>query len=145
MSKCSAERAAVSRAQEALDRANEKLDRANRKLVEAEETYAEAAGAAAMCVLLADQPKAYAVCVRQAEVQMKVADEIADERHDHVKEAAEQVDAAQAALDSAQAALLDCEDAAPKTGCGSRGGPGYRRPDGKCAGWNDWGGPDDDD
>lgn len=24
-------------------------------------------------------------------------------------------------------------------GCGSRGGRGYRRPDGKCAGWHDWG------
>jgi hypothetical protein len=24
-------------------------------------------------------------------------------------------------------------------GCGSRGGRGFRRPDGKCAGWDDWG------
>ena len=23
------------------------------------------------------------------------------------------------------------------SGCGSRGGPGYRKPNGKCAGWND--------
>lgn len=29
-------------------------------------------------------------------------------------------------------------DLAPDAGCGERGGPGYRRLDGKCAAWSDW-------
>lgn len=29
-------------------------------------------------------------------------------------------------------------DLTPDAGCGKRGGPGYRRPDGKCASWKDW-------
>ena len=26
----------------------------------------------------------------------------------------------------------------PNAGCGTRGGPGYRLPNGKCASWDDW-------
>lgn len=29
-------------------------------------------------------------------------------------------------------------DLSEDAGCGTRGGPGYRRPDGKCASWKDW-------
>ena len=34
-------------------------------------------------------------------------------------------------------ALLPAESEA-RGGCGSRGGPGYRKANGKCAGWNDY-------
>jgi len=40
-------------------------------------------------------------------------------------------------LSAAYAALMKCEELVPDTGCGSRGGPGWRRPDGKCASWDD--------
>lgn len=37
-----------------------------------------------------------------------------------------------------RAALLDCLNHREQYGCGSRGGPGWRRTDGKCASWEDW-------
>lgn len=33
---------------------------------------------------------------------------------------------------------LPRNDLSPDATCGARGGPGFRRPDGRCAGWNDW-------
>lgn len=42
-------------------------------------------------------------------------------------------------------ALAKRRSACKQHGCGSRGGRGYRRGDGKCAGWHDWGSGDDDD
>ena len=52
-------------------------------------------------------------------------------------------EAAQKAVDKAFAQVMkECYDQPSRGGCGSRGGPGYRRADGKCGGWNDWGSDD---
>lgn len=34
-------------------------------------------------------------------------------------------------------ALVTAASAQPCSGCGCRGGPGYRGPDGRCVGWKD--------
>jgi hypothetical protein len=53
-------------------------------------------------------------------------------------------DAARAKQIEADKALRKAQSARDKAcnyagGCGSRGGRGFRRPDGRCAGWHDWG------
>ena len=47
-------------------------------------------------------------------------------------------DSLQESLRTASANLTDCEALYGIEGCGSKGGVGVRRPDGKCAGWEDW-------
>ena len=58
-------------------------------------------------------------------------------------EAQQKDDEIMAELGKRRAALVGCltkhaSTPTQQTGCGSRGGPGFTRADGKCAGWNDW-------
>lgn len=62
--------------------------------------------------------------------QLDDADQDAQDAHDELNDAEKELSDARSRYQE------KCQDQHAE-GCGSRGGPGYRRPDGKCAGWTD--------
>lgn len=79
-----------------------------------------------------------ATCLALSVAAMKVQADSRDRARRDVRDAERQLVDAKKAMDDALKVEQDkCHFA--DAGCGSRGGPGYRRPDGKCAGWDDWG------
>lgn len=73
------------------------------------------------------------------EAKADEAGQEAGSAHQRAKAMDDDIADAQGRLEGATQTLRDCRDKNPaKGGCGSRGGPGVRRPDGKCAGWDDW-------
>lgn len=75
-------------------------------------------------------------CIAVAEKEFYDNKAQIDADGDELLEASREERDARKNLEDAQDARKDA--CAIADGCGSRGGPGYRRPDGKCAGWDDW-------
>lgn len=152
MSECSDAVAEVAKRSAEQGRAEANLDRANR---EAEDhtgpDLKEDGGAFIACLitggLIAPMagPAAGIVmvisggtCLALSVAAMKIQADNRDRARRDVRDAERQLDEAKKALEDALKVARDkCQYA--DAGCGSRGGPGYRRPDGKCAGWDDWG------
>jgi hypothetical protein len=106
------------------------------------------AGAGVISILTG--PAAFAVatlggtaCLGVSVRSMKKKADARDEARRRRKAAHQNVKDKEQDLSSARRAKRHACGEGTDIDCGSRGGPGYRRPDGKCAGWNDWGSDDE--
>lgn len=125
--------AELSRARAACQAARKAVDAAQAALEEDSHNWVDPT----LCVIEAMTPWGAAACLTQS---VRTSDDLLKAERDAENDldvAAGTLEQVERDADAAESRVRhDCERS--DAGCGSRGGRGCRRPDGKCAGWDDW-------